>query len=239
MANSSTEIARSSVTSHDQSLASSFGGLSEGAIGGGRSSKRSIVDTCFGFVSASRRFPFEQSWKLQSVVLLYSYGFLSIYMVHPMWGYSMQWTSGVARWALRIQGHGWALTANDEGVLVRTHLPMPDLCCCNLSPIPDVLIRVRHQRAPVLCRQSKQLAAHPENRLIRYFSTSGASPDRSTRPNALLLQSGLLACALVLTSSLFGLAVHLAWANRRKRQPFKGELALTRALELVYMKMFG
>merc|ERR1712122_332041 len=36
-----------------------------------------------------------------------------------MWGYKISWDNPIGRWALRIQGHGWATVSRDPKVLVR------------------------------------------------------------------------------------------------------------------------
>ena len=51
---------------------------------------------------------------------MYTYIFVAIYATHPMWGFPLSWNNAVGRWALRLQGHGWAAVSGDVRVLVRT-----------------------------------------------------------------------------------------------------------------------
>ena len=113
-----------------------------------------MADQLFHYLGATEKLGIEKSWKLQAssrgrsvaalrrtmtsqkdgrvalqqgLILLYQVVFLGIYAMHPnLWGDSISWTDNpIGRWALRIQGTGWATVSRDERVLVRRRsMPM-------------------------------------------------------------------------------------------------------------------
>lgn len=57
---------------------------------------------------------------MQGVLVLYHHVFLAMYALHPMWGPGgISYEGSVGKWALRLLGHGWSTSAEEEGILVR------------------------------------------------------------------------------------------------------------------------
>lgn len=91
----------------------------------------------------------------QGLILVYLYVFLAVYSVHPTWKYKWGWDNPVGRWALRLQGHGWATVSGSTAVLVRIRGRRP-------ADAPGDIARLRAPR---------RYATH----LTRYVSRSKGS----------------------------------------------------------------
>lgn len=75
---------------------------------------------------------------------MYQAVFLGIYAVHPVWGYAFSWNNPIGRWALRIQGHGWATVAGDVKILVsaaQRGALAPPAAATGLPSSPSVRVR--------------------------------------------------------------------------------------------------
>lgn len=88
------------------------------ATGNGLSTRTSLGDHIFSYTSATTRFAFEFSWKLQALIFAYQHFILFVYALHPIWGFDIHWSGTLGRWALRLQGHGWAMMYGGVTVLV-------------------------------------------------------------------------------------------------------------------------